>query len=424
MNERQDRIHSFNPGYSIWFTLRSRSPMLSHLLSAVKPSPTLSITKRAADMRRRGIDVVSLSQGESDFPTPEHIREAAKRAIDSGATRYTDVDGTLELKEAIVRKFWRDNNLSYDVSEISVGTGGKQVIFNALFASVNPGDEVIIPAPYYVSYPDMVRLTGAVPIEVKCDEAQGFKITAQQLREAITPRTKWLILNSPGNPTGAGYSRAELNALAVELVRHPHVLVMTDDIYEHIRYDGWQFTTIGSEAPELRERILTVNGMSKAYSMTGWRIGYAGGPRSLIEAMATVQSQSTSNPCSVSQAASQVALDSPMDFITERNHAFQRRRDTALTKFNAIDGLRCRRPEGAFYLFPSCEGLLGRATPEGKVLQNDLDLCQYLFEHAHVAVVPGSAFGVDGHFRISFATSDERLALGCDRISEACARLV
>ena len=306
------------------------SPMLSKLLSAVKPSPTLSITKRAADMRRRGIDVVSLSQGEPDFPTPEHICDAAKRAIDSGATRYTDVDGTPELKEAIVRKFWRDNSLSYDVSEISVGTGGKQVIFNALFASLNPGDEVILPAPYYVSYPDMVRLTGAVPVEVQCGEAQGFKITAEQLREAITPRTKWLILNSPGNPTGAGYSRAELNALAAELLRHPHVMVMTDDIYEHIRYDDWQFSTIASEAPDLRERILTVNGMSKAYSMTGWRIGFAGGPKSLIEAMATVQSQSTSNPCSVSQAAAQAALDSPMDFITERNDAFQRRRDTAL----------------------------------------------------------------------------------------------
>jgi aspartate aminotransferase len=397
--------------------------MLSQLLNAVKPSPTLSITKSAADMRRRGIDVVSLSQGEPDFPTPEHICDAAKRAIDAGATRYTDVDGTVELKEAIVRKFWRDNSLAYDVSEISVGTGGKQVIFNALFASINPGDEVILPAPYYVSYPDMVRLAGAVPVEVRCGEAQGFKITAQQLREAITPRTKWLILNSPGNPTGSGYSRAELNALAAELLRHPHVLVMTDDIYEHIRYDGWQFTTIASEAPELRERVLTVNGMSKAYSMTGWRIGYAGGPRSLIEAMATIQSQSTSNPCSISQAAAQAALDSPMDFLTERNHAFQRRRDTALNKLNAIDGIRCRRPEGAFYLFPSCEGLMGRATPEGKILQHDADLCQYLFEYAHVAVVPGSAFGVDGHFRISFATSDERLALGCDRISQACGRL-
>ncbi|CAE6794834.1 Aspartate aminotransferase [Paraburkholderia haematera] len=396
------------------------SPMLSQLLGAVKPSPTLSITKRAADMRRRGIDVVSLSQGESDFPTPEHICDAAKRAIDSGVTRYTDVDGTPELKEAVVRKFWRDNSLSYDVSEISVGTGGKQVIFNALFASLNPGDEVILPAPYYVSYPDMVRLIGGVPVEVQCGEAQGFKITAEQLREAITPRTKWLILNSPGNPTGAGYSRAELGALAAELLRHPHVMVMTDDIYEHIRYDGWQFSTIASDAPELRERILTVNGMSKAYSMTGWRIGFAGGPRSLIEAMATVQSQSTSNPCSVSQAAAQAALDSPMDFIKGRNDAFQRRRDTALEKLNAIDGIRCRRPEGAFYLFPSWEGLIGRATPEGKILQNDVDLCDYLFDYARVAVVPGIAFGTGGHFRISFATSDERLALGCDRISQAC----
>ena len=396
------------------------SPKLSRLLGTVKPSPTLSITKRAADMRRRGIDVVSLSQGEPDFPTPAHICDAAKRAIDSGATRYTDVDGTPELKEAIVRKFWRDNSLSFDVSEISVGTGGKQVIFNALVASLNPGDEVILPAPYYVSYPDMVRLIGAVPVEVQCGVTQGFKITAEQLREAITPRTKWLILNSPGNPTGAGYSRAELSDLAAELLRHPHVMVMTDDIYEHIRYDDWQFSTMSTVAPELREQILTVNGMSKAYSMTGWRIGFAGGPKSLIEAMATVQSQSTSNPCAVSQAAAQFALDSPMDFLKERNDAFQRRRDTALEKLNAIDGIRCRRPEGAFYLFPSCEDLIGRTTPEGTVLRNDVDLCDYLFDYARVAVVPGIAFGTGNHFRISFSTSDERLALGCDRISQAC----
>lgn len=397
--------------------------MLSNILNAVKPSPTLSITKSAADMRRRGIDVIGLSQGEPDFPTPEHICEAAKCAIDAGLTRYTDVDGTLDLKEAIVRKFWRDNSLSYDVSEISVGTGGKQVIFNALFATVNPGDEVIIPAPYWVSYPDMVRLAGAVPVEVRCGEDQGFKITARQLREAITPRTKWLILNSPGNPTGSGYSREELTALAIELTRHPHVMTMTDDIYEHIRYDGWQFSTIASELPDLRERVLTVNGMSKAYSMTGWRIGYAGGPKSLIEAMATIQSQSTSNPCSISQAAARAALDSPMDFIEERNHAFQRRRDAALATLNDISGIHCRRPEGAFYLFPSCQELIGRATPEGRILQNDLDFCQYLFEQAHVAVVPGSAFGLGGYFRISFATSDERLAQGCDRISQACNRL-
>lgn len=398
--------------------------MLSELLNAIKPSPTLSITKNAADMRRRGIDVVSLSQGEPDFPTPEHVCEAAKRAIDAGATRYTDVDGTLGLKEAIVRKFWRDNGLAYDVSEISVGTGGKQVIFNALYASLNVGDEVILPAPYYVSYPDMVRMVGAVPVEVKCDESQGFKITAEQLREAITPRTKWLILNSPGNPTGAGYSRAELNALAAELHKHPHVLVLTDDIYEHICYDGWKFATIGSEAPELRDRILTVNGMSKAYAMTGWRIGFAGGPKWLIEAMATIQSQTTSNPCSVAQAAAQVALDSPMDFIVERNQAYQRRRDMALEKLNAIKGIRCRPPEGAFYLFPSCEGLIGKETRDGRVLRSDDDLCQYLIEQAHVAVVPGSAFGFGGHFRISFSTSDERLALGCDRIKQACESLV
>ena len=397
--------------------------MLSKLLEAVKPSSTLAITKRAADFRRRGIDVIGLSQGEPDFPTPHHICEGAKRAIDAGMTRYTDVDGTLALKEAITRKFWRDNDLAYDVSEISVGTGGKQVIFNALLASADPGEEVIIPAPYWVSYPDMVRLVGAVPVEVQCCEAQGFKILPEQLREAITPRTKWLILNSPGNPTGSGYSRDELRALGQELLKHPHVLVMTDDIYEHIRYDGWQFSTIASVVPELRERVLTINGMSKAYAMTGWRIGYAGGPRPLIEAMATIQGQSTSNPCSVAQAAANVALDSPMDFIVERNRAFETRRNNTLARLNAIDGLRCRKPEGAFYLFPSCDGLVGKATPDGKVIKDDLDFCHFLFESAYVAVVPGISFGFEGHFRISFSTSDERLAQACDRIAQACGQL-
>ena len=397
--------------------------MLSKLLDAVKPSSTLAITKRAADFRRRGIDVIGLSQGEPDFPTPHHICEGAKRAIDSGMTRYTDVDGTLALKEAIVRKFWRDNNLPYDVSEISVGTGGKQVIFNALLASVDPGEEVIIPAPYWVSYPDMVRLAGAVPVEVKCPEAQGFKLLPEQLRKAITPRTKWLILNSPGNPTGSGYSHDELRALGNELLKYPDVLVMTDDIYEHIRYDGWQFATIASVMPELRDRVLTINGMSKAYAMTGWRIGFAGGPRVLIEAMATIQSQSTSNPCSVAQAAANVALDSPMDFIIERNRAFQTRRDNTLAKLNSIPGLRCRKPEGAFYLFPSCEELIGKAASDGDVIKDDLDFCHFLFERAHVAVVPGMSFGFEGHFRISFSTSNERLEQACERIAQACAEL-
>jgi aspartate aminotransferase len=398
--------------------------MLSDILNAVKPSPTLSITKSAADMRRRGVDVVSLSQGEPDFPTPEHICAAAKDAIDSGKTRYTDVDGTPELKEAVIRKFWRDNGLAYDISEVSVGTGGKQVIFNALFASINPGDEVILPAPYYVSYPDMVRLLGAVPVEVSCGVDQDFKLTPEQLDRAITPRTKWLILNSPGNPTGAGYSKAELSALGEVLLKHPHVLVMTDDIYEHIRYDGWEFATIAAETPELRDRVLTVNGMSKAYAMTGWRVGFAGGPKPLIKAMATIQSQSTSNPCSIAQAAAQVALDSPMDFMQPRNKAFQGRRDLAIEKLNSIEGVSVRRPEGAFYLFPSCERLIRKSTRAGRIISNDIDFCEYLFDDAHVAVVPGSAFGFGGHFRISFATSDDRLSLGCDRIAEAVGKLL
>lgn len=401
----------------------SNPQMLSSLLNAVKPSPTLVITKVAADMRRRGIDVVGLSQGEPDFPTPEHICEAAKAAIDAGATRYTDVDGTRELKEAIARKFWRDNSISYDPTEISVGTGGKQVIFNALLATINPGDEVIIPSPYWVSYPDMVRLAGGTPIEVHCPAEQDFKILPEQLRRAITPKTKWLILNSPSNPTGAGYSRADLAALAHELARHPHVCVMTDDMYEHIRYDGWQFSTIASVNPDLRDRTLTINGVSKAYAMTGWRIGYAGGPAPLIKAMATIQSQSTSNPCSVAQAAATAALDGPMDFLAPRNQAFKRRRDDCLTALNAIDGIHCRTPEGAFYLFPSCQGLIGRTTAQGKVLKNDVDVSQFFLEDAHVAVVPGSAFGAEGYFRISFATSDERLAQACQRLRDVCLTL-
>ncbi|PLP96778.1 pyridoxal phosphate-dependent aminotransferase [Cupriavidus pauculus] len=397
--------------------------MLSNLLNAVKPSPTLAITKTAGEMRRRGVDVIGLSQGEPDFPTPEHICEAAKQAIDAGATRYTDVDGTRELKEAIARKFWRDNSLSYETTEISVGTGGKQVIFNALLATINVGDEVIIPAPYWVSYPDMVRLAGGVPVEVECSEQQGFKVTAAQLKAAITPRTKWIILNSPSNPTGSGYSRTELAEIGEELLKHPHVLVMTDDMYEHIRYDGWQFSTIASVVPELRDRTLTVNGVSKSYAMTGWRIGYAGGPTTLIQAMSTIQSQSTSNPCSVAQAAALAALDGSMEFITPRNQAFQRRRDDCLSALNSIEGLSCRKPEGAFYLFPSCGGLIGKATQDGVVLRNDVDVCQYFLDRAHVAAVPGSAFGLEGYFRISFATSDERLAEACKRIKEVCSVL-
>lgn len=397
--------------------------LLGNLLRAIKPSPTLAITKLAADMRRSGTDVISLSQGEPDFPTPDHINAAAKAAIDQGQTKYTDVDGTPELKAAIVRKFERDNALKYESAEISVGTGGKQVIFNALLATLNPGDEVIIPAPCWVSYPDMVRLAGGTPVEIPCPENQGFKITAQQLRQATTPRTKWVVLNSPSNPTGAGYSAKELQSLGQELLAHPHVHVLTDDMYEHLRYDGWQFSTIAAEVPALRNRTLTVNGVSKAYAMTGWRIGYAAGPKDLIAAMATIQSQSTSNPCSIAQAAAQAALDGPMDFLDSRNDTFRKRRDLCLDAFNATPGLSCRRPEGAFYLFPSCAELIGRKTPDGAVLNNDADVSRYLLLQGRVAVVPGSAFGYEGYFRISFATSTERLEQACERIRQACTQL-
>ncbi len=396
---------------------------LSESLEAVKPSPTLAITKLAADLRRQGKDVIGLSQGEPDFDTPVHIRQAAKAAIDSGATRYTDVDGSPELKQAIIRKFRRDNGLVYEPRQISVGTGGKQVIYNALLATLNRGDEVIIPAPYWVSYPDMVRLAGGKAVEVTCPESQGFKLTADQLRAAITPRTKWLVLNSPSNPTGAGYSAQELGALAAVLLEHPAVHVMTDDMYEHIRYDGWAFHTIAAVEPRIADRTLTINGVSKAYAMTGWRIGYAGGPQPLIAAMATIQSQSTSNPSSVSQAASVAALDGTMDFLAERNDVFRQRRDLCLEAFNSIDGLSCRVPEGAFYLFPSCGGLVGRTTAAGLRIANDADVARFLMEEAQVAVVPGSAFGLEGYFRISFATATTRLQDACERIRMACAQL-
>lgn len=397
--------------------------LLGNLLQAVKPSPTLAITRKAADLKRQGIDIIGLSQGEPDFPTPAHICAAAKLAIDQGMTRYTDVDGTSELKASIVRKFDRDNGIAYDLSEISVGTGAKQVIFNALLATLNHGDEVIIPAPYWVSYPDMVRLAGGMPVEVSCPETQGFKITAAQLERAITPRTKWVILNSPSNPTGAGYSAIELKQLGAVLLGHPQVYVLSDDIYEYLRYDDWEFNTIAAQVPALRNRTLTVNGVSKAYSMTGWRIGFAGGPKDLIDAMATLQSQSTSNPCSIAQAAATAAMDGPLDFLQQRNQIFRQRRNLCLDAFEATPGLTCRPPEGAFYLFPSCEKLINRRTAANKVLNDDIDFCSYLLEQAKVAVVPGSAFGMAGYFRMSFATSTENLERACERIRLACDQL-
>lgn len=397
--------------------------LLSAKLKAVKPSPTIAITRTAAELRRQGKDIIGLSQGEPDFDTPDHVKSAAKAAIDAGATKYTDVDGTPELKAAVVAKFRRENGLAYETSMISVGTGGKQVIYNALCATLDAGDEVVIPAPYWVSYPDMVRLAGGTPVIATCTEDNGFKLTPAVLRAALTQRTKWLILNSPSNPTGAGYSAAELKALADVLMAFPAVHVLTDDMYEHLRYDGWQFATIAAVEPRLFERTLTVNGVSKAYAMTGWRIGFAGGPVALIKAMATLQSQSTTNPSSISQAAATAALNGPLEFLGERNAVFQSRRDLCLEAFSRIDGLSCAIPEGAFYLYPSCAGLIGRVRPDGRPIANDADFVEYLLSEANVAAVPGVAFGLEPYFRISFATSTERLKTACERIAAACSAL-
>ncbi|MEZ2409587.1 aspartate aminotransferase [Bosea sp. OAE752] len=397
--------------------------LLSSKLKAVKPSPTIAITRTAAELRRQGKDIIGLSQGEPDFDTPDHIKAAAKAAIDKGATKYTDVDGTPELKAAVAAKFRRENGLNYDASMISVGTGGKQVIYNALCATLDAGDEVVVPAPYWVSYPDMVRLAGGTPVIPLCPEASGFKLTPAILRAALSQRTKWLILNSPSNPTGAGYSAAELKGLAEVLLDFPAVHVLTDDMYEHLRYDGWQFATIAAVEPRLFSRTLTVNGVSKSYAMTGWRIGFAGGPSELIKAMATLQSQSTTNPSSVSQAAAVAALTGPLDFLAERNAVFQTRRDLCLEAFSHIEGLSCATPEGAFYLYPSCAGLIGRKRPDGRVIANDADFVDYLLSDANVAAVPGVAFGLEPYFRISFATGTDRLHAACARIAAACAAL-
>ncbi|UXX82767.1 pyridoxal phosphate-dependent aminotransferase [Roseovarius pelagicus] len=399
------------------------SGRLSTRMQAVLPSPTIAMSQTANLLRAEGRSIIDLSSGEPDFDTPENICRAAKAAIDNGKTRYTNVDGTTDLKKAIVVKFLRENGLSYRLDQISVGTGGKQVLCNALLATLNDDDEVIIPAPYWVSYPDMVRLAGGVPVLVPCPAEDRFLITANALRDAITPRTKWLILNSPSNPTGAGYSAARLKALADVLLEHPHVMVMTDDMYEHLRFDGWEFATIAAVEPKLMDRVLTVNGVSKAYAMTGWRIGYAGGPVDIIRAMATLQSQSTSNPSAISQAAAVAALDGPQDFLVDRGAVFEQRRDLCLERIRAIDGLDCVTPNGAFYLFPSCEGLIGRTRPDGKRITTDTDVVMYLLEEAGVATVPGSAFGLAPFFRLSFATSTENLEQACDRMATACAKL-
>ena len=392
-------------------------------LSRVKPSPTLVVTAKAAELKAAGKNVIGLGAGEPDFDTPDHIKDAAIAAIKGGDTKYTAVGGTPALKKAISEKFKRENGLTYAPNQIVVGNGGKQVIFNALLATVNEGDEVIIPAPYWVSYPDMVLFAEGTPVVVPAREEDGFKLSAQTLEKAITPKTKWIILNSPSNPTGAAYTEAELRAVADVLLRHPHVWIMTNDIYEHLNYDGFKFFTIAQIEPKLYERTLTVNGVSKAYSMTGCRIGYAGGPKELIAAMSDIQSHSTSNACSISQAASVAALSGPQEFLADWRKSFVARRNLVVDALNKIDGISCLKPEGAFYVFPSIKGLLGRKTPAGKTIASCNDFCDYLLEEALVAAVAGSAFGMGGYFRISYATSEKNLKDAMERIATACAAL-
>ncbi|MER8446775.1 pyridoxal phosphate-dependent aminotransferase [Mesorhizobium sp. M1066] len=393
--------------------------LIAPRLDVIKPSPSMAVTARAIEMRSAGIDVISLSAGEPDSPTPPHIVEAAYEAMRRGETRYTAVDGTAALKKAVAGKFRRENGLDYKPSQISVAGGAKQIIYNALLATLAPGDEVVVPAPYWVSYTDIVLLGEGKPVVVPCTEAQDFKLTPQALRAAITGRTKWLLLNTPSNPTGAVYSRDELAGLAGVLLDHPHVHVLTDDIYEHILFDGRTFHTIAGVEPRLKDRTLTVNGVSKAYAMTGWRIGYAGGPEPLIRAMATVQSQSTSNPSSISQAATIAALEGAQDFLRPRALEFQARRDRALELLRKIPGLTCQTPEGAFYLYPNCSALIGRRRPDGTPIGSDDDFSLYLLDQARVAVVQGSAYGLSPHFRISIATSMDLIEEAIGRIAEA-----
>ncbi|UPH72367.1 pyridoxal phosphate-dependent aminotransferase [Abyssibius alkaniclasticus] len=393
---------------------------LADRLAAVKPSPTVAITARAGALKREGRDIIALSAGEPDFDTPAHIGAAGKAAIDAGKTRYTAPDGIVELKEAIARKFARENGLTYGLDQIIVGTGGKQVLFNALLATLNADDEVLIPAPYWVSYPDIVEMCGARPVVLPCPAEQGFKLSPAALEAAITPATKWLIFNSPSNPTGAGYSADELRAITDVLLRHPHVWILSDDMYEHIAYPGFTFVTPAQVEPQLHGRTLTLNGVSKAYAMTGWRIGYAGAPKVLIDAMRMVQGQSTTNPSSISQWAAVAALDGPQDYIAESCAAFLRRRDLVVAALNAIDGLSCPTPEGAFYVYPSIAGLIGRRTPSGVEIASDADFVRELLEATGVAVVHGAAFGLSPHFRVSYAAADEVLADACARIARFC----
>ncbi|XDZ66179.1 pyridoxal phosphate-dependent aminotransferase [Alphaproteobacteria bacterium LSUCC0684] len=398
--------------------------LIADRLSVIKPSPTIAVSTKAAELKAAGRDVIGLGAGEPDFDTPEHVKEAARKAIADGKTKYTAVDGIPELKEAIVAKFKRENNITCTAAEVSVGTGGKQVLYNALMVTLNPEDEVIIPAPYWVSYPDMVLLAGGLPVMVACPASASFKLTPDQLEAAITPKTKWVILNSPSNPSGAGYSAEELKALADVLRRHEHVHVLTDDMYEHLVYNGFVFTTMAEVAPDLQDRTLTLNGVSKAYCMTGWRIGYATGPQALIKAMAKLQSQSTSSPNSIAQYAAVAALNGPLDFMSDNLKAFDSRRQLVVDALNNIEGISCPDPDGAFYVFPSIEGLIGRKRPDGNAITNDSDLVTWLLEDGGVAAVQGVAFGLEPHFRISYATSTAALEDACGRIKTSVEKLI
>ena len=397
--------------------------ILAARLDRIQPSPTIAMSAKARALKAEGRDIIELAAGEPDFPTPANIIKAAEDAMARGDTKYTDPDGTPELKQAVCDKFKRDNNLDYVPAQVTIGTGGKQVLYNALMATLNPGDEVIIPAPYWVSYPDMVMLAEGTPVIVECTLENRFIMQPEDLEKAITPRTKWIIFNSPSNPTGAGYTREDLKKITDVLMRHPHVWVMTDDMYEHLVYDDFEFCTPAEIEPGLYDRTLTVNGMSKAFCMTGWRIGYAAGPKDLITAIRKIQSQSTSNPSSISQAASVVALNGPMEFLAENNEIFKSRRDLVCSMLNQAKGLSCPTPEGAFYVYPSCAGMIGRTTPDGKVLDTDEDVVGYLLDSEGIAAVHGAAFGLSPHFRISYATATEVLEDACQRIQRACAAL-
>ena len=397
--------------------------ILASRLNRIQPSPTIAMSIKARELKAEGKDIIELAAGEPDFPTPSHIIDAAEDAMSRGETKYTDPDGTPALKQAVCDKFKRDNNLEYVTSQVTIGTGGKQVLYNALMATLNEGDEVIIPAPYWVSYPDMVLLAEGTPKIVECPLDKNFILQPEDLERAITPKTKWIILNSPSNPTGSGYTWDDMKKITDVLIRHPNIWVMTDDMYEHLVYDDFKFCTPAEVEPELYSRTLTVNGMSKAFCMTGWRIGYAAGPENLITAIRKIQSQSTSNPSSISQAASVAALNGPMDFLAKNNEVFKQRRDLVCSMLNQASGISCPTPDGAFYVYPSCAGLIGKKTPDGKVLKSDEDVVTYFLETEGIAAVHGAAFGLSPHFRISYATSTEALEDACQRIQRACSAL-